>query len=90
MNPKEFRFNYRRAARCTTIRGIVSASAASRWRCLGHPARPGNGHPSPKPVELYTRMLDMTGKAGGTLLEMFSGGSRRGRRNAMGHAVNFD
>ena len=54
------------------------------------PARPGNGHPSPKPVELYTRMLDMTGKAGGTLLEMFSGGSRRGRRNAMGHAVNFD
>jgi DNA modification methylase len=35
--------------------------------------RPGNGHPCPKPVELYTRMLDMTGRPGGTLLELFSG-----------------
>ena len=35
--------------------------------------RPGNGHPSPKPIELYMRMLDVAGRPGGTLLELFCG-----------------
>ena len=35
--------------------------------------RPGVGHPSHKPVELYDRMLKVTGKPGCTLLELFSG-----------------
>ena len=56
-----------RSADCFSERGKQMRDV---WDIL---TRPGNGHPSPKPVELYTRMLDMTGKAGGTLLEMFGG-----------------
>jgi site-specific DNA-methyltransferase (adenine-specific) len=37
-------------------------------------ARDGVGHPSPKPVALYDRMLDVAGKPGGVLLDPFAGG----------------
>ena len=36
-------------------------------------ARPGVGHPSHRPVELYDHMLKVTGKPGCTLLELFRG-----------------
>jgi site-specific DNA-methyltransferase (adenine-specific) len=32
------------------------------------------GHPSPKPIALYERMLDVAGKPGGLLLDPFAGG----------------
>ena len=72
-DPKKYRFNYRLCKMFDDPRDYFSERGRQMrdvWDIL---TRPGNGHPSPKPVELYTRMLHMAGKAGGTLLELFSG-----------------
>jgi site-specific DNA-methyltransferase (adenine-specific) len=37
-------------------------------------SRDATGHPSPKPVALYERLLDVAGKPGGLLLDPFAGG----------------
>jgi site-specific DNA-methyltransferase (adenine-specific) len=72
-NPKDYRFNYRRCKMHHDPRDCFSQRGKQMrdvWDIL---TRPGNGHPSPKPIELYERMLDMTGRPGGTLLELFCG-----------------
>jgi DNA modification methylase len=72
-NPKTYRFNYRRCKMhydpwdCFSERGKQMQDV---WDIL---TRPGNGHPSPKPVELYERMLTVAGRPNGTLLELFCG-----------------
>jgi DNA modification methylase len=72
-----YRFNYRRckladyegdyfAARGRQLRDVWDIPSAS------HENR-RYGHPSPKPIALYERMLDVAGKPGGLLLDLFSG-----------------
>jgi site-specific DNA-methyltransferase (adenine-specific) len=72
-DPKEYRFNYRRCKMLDDPRDCFCKRGKQMRDVWDIPARPGNGHPSPKPIELYTRMLDVAGRPGGTLLELFCG-----------------
>lgn len=72
-NPKTYRFNYRLCKMHHDPLDHFSTRGKQMRDVWDIPVRPGVGHPSPKPVELCTRMLDVAGKAGGTLLELFSG-----------------
>ena len=70
---KEYRFNYRRCKMHDDPLDYFSERGKQMRDAWDIPTRPGNGHPSPKPVELYTRMFDVAGRPGGTLLELFCG-----------------
>jgi site-specific DNA-methyltransferase (adenine-specific) len=72
-NPKTYRFNYRRCKLHHDPMDCFSERGKQMRDVWDIPARKGNGHPSPKPVELYTRMLDVVGRPGGKLLELFCG-----------------
>jgi DNA modification methylase len=72
-NVENFRFNYRRCKLHHDPRDYFSKRGRQMRDVWDIVTRPGNGHPSPKPIELYTRMLDVAGEAGGTLLELFCG-----------------
>ena len=72
-NHKESRFNYRRCKLFDDPRDDFSERGRQMRDVWDIRTRPGNGHPSPKPIELYLRMLTMAGRPGGTLLELFSG-----------------
>ena len=72
-NPKEYRFNYQRCKMFDDPLDHFCKRGKQMRDVWDIPARPGNGHPSPKPVEMYERMLTVAGKPGGTLLELFCG-----------------
>ena len=75
-NPKDYRFNYDDckhadhpqdyfSTRGKQMRDVWDIPAASRENRYGHP--------SPKPVAVYQRLLEVAGKPGGLLIDAFSG-----------------
>ena len=72
-NPKEYRFNYRRCKMFHDPLDYFSERGKQMLDVWDIPTRPGDGHPSPKPIELCERFLHVAGIAGGTVLELFSG-----------------
>ena len=72
-NPEACRFNYRRCRMHHDPRDYFSERGRQMRDVWDIVTRPGVGHPSPKPIELYMRMLDVAGRPGGTLLELFCG-----------------
>jgi modification methylase len=72
-NPKKYRYNYRRCKMFDDPRDYFSERGRQMRDVWDIPTRPGVGHPSPKPIDLYERFLTVAGKAGGTLLELFCG-----------------
>ena len=72
-NGNEYRFNYRRCKMLDDPWDYFCKRGKQMRDVWDIPAQPGNGRPSPKPIEFYTRMLDVAGRPGGTLLELFCG-----------------
>jgi len=69
-----YRYNYKRCKMTDYHNDYFSERGrqmGDTWDIL---TRPGNGHPSPKPVAVLERCLDVAGTPGGTLLEIFAGG----------------
>ena len=72
-NGNEYRFNYRRCKMLDDPWDYFCKRGKQMRDVWDIPAQPGNGRPSPKPIEFYTRVLDVAGRPGGTLLELFCG-----------------
>jgi DNA modification methylase len=72
---KRYRFNYRqcREASCTGDGFKNGVQMRDIWD-IPTDHRDSTGHPAPKPVALYTRILDVAGRPRGTVLDPFSGG----------------
>ncbi len=72
-----YRYNYRACKQADYAGDYFSARGRqmrSVWDILAAPQEnKPYGHPSPKPVALFERMLDVAGVAGGLLLDLFSG-----------------
>jgi DNA modification methylase len=88
-HPKRYRFNYRRCKMHDDPLDYFSERGKQMrdvWDIL---TRPGNGHPCPKPVELYTRMFDVAGRPGGIILELFSGAAIAAMRWGM-NSISID
>ncbi len=72
---RSYRFRYRECkAAVYPGDGLKKAGLQMRdvWD-IPTDSRDATGHPSPKPVALYARMLDVAGKPGGLLLDPFAG-----------------
>jgi site-specific DNA-methyltransferase (adenine-specific) len=72
-----YRFNYRQI-KLTEYAGDHFAQRGRQMRTIWDiPHNPSEnrryGHPSPKPLALYARMLDVAGRPGGMLIDAFSG-----------------
>jgi site-specific DNA-methyltransferase (adenine-specific) len=72
-----YRFNYR-ACKMSEYDGDYFAERGKQLRDVWDIASASQetrryGHPSPKPVAVYSRMLDVAGRPGGLLLDLFSG-----------------
>jgi DNA modification methylase len=72
-----YRYNYRTCKQTDYPNDYFSGRGkqmGSVWDILAapHENKP-YGHPSPKPLALFNRMLDVAGRPGGLLLDLFSG-----------------
>jgi DNA modification methylase len=72
---KQYRFNYRLCKRADYDDWLSQRNQPTRdvWDILTNGHENKGRHPSPKPLALYDRLLDVAGKPGGMLLDLFSG-----------------
>lgn len=73
----DYRFNYRRC-KLSDYDGDYFSERGKQMRDVWDiPANPHEnrayGHPSPKPISVMSRLLDVAGEAGGQCLDLFSG-----------------
>jgi DNA modification methylase len=73
----EYNFNYRACKQRAYVGDYFSQRGKQMCNVWDIPAAPHEnrlyGHPTPKPVALYQRMLDTAGRPGGLLIELFAG-----------------
>ncbi len=74
-NCDKYRFNYRLCKRSLYDDWLSKRNQPARdvWDILTNGHENKSGHPSPKPLAIYKRLLDVAGKPGGLLLDLFSG-----------------
>lgn len=74
-DPEKYRFNYRLCKRNQYDDWLSKRNAPARdvWDVLTNSYENKGHHPSPKPLAVYERLLDVAGKPGGLLLDLFSG-----------------
>jgi site-specific DNA-methyltransferase (adenine-specific) len=72
---KRYRFNYRLCKRSTYDDLLSKRNQPLRdvWDILTNSHENKSRHPSPKPLALLARIMDVAGKPGGLLLDLFSG-----------------
>jgi DNA modification methylase len=74
---KNYRFNYRECKQKDYFGDFFSERGKQKRDVWDIPANPHEnkayGHPSPKPLAVYNRILDVAGKPGGLVLDLFSG-----------------
>ena len=75
-NPKAYRFNYDHCKHADHPQDYFSTRGKQMRDVWDIPAAPQEnryGHPSPKPLAVYQRLLEVAGKPGGLLIDAFSG-----------------
>ena len=72
---EKYRFNYRLCRRTLYDDWLSKRNQPARdvWDILTNGHENKSGHPSPKPLALYGRLMDVAEKLGGLLLDLFSG-----------------
>jgi site-specific DNA-methyltransferase (adenine-specific) len=75
-HPKAYRFNYHDYKRADHPQDYFNTRGKQMRDVWDIPAAPQEnryGHPSPKPLAVYQRLLEVAGKPGGLLIDAFSG-----------------